>query len=144
MNLKKVIKALNKLFNRWGIDFDINTKRLNNGREKVEATSSLTLKGYDDNIYARFSFYETGVAEYLFTFDQLVKNSETLNLVNTFNEESLWFKAFIDDKYLQITHTVLNMEDDQVADYTNSILEEMADDGMKEYLTPLTMLTVGE
>lgn len=142
MNLKKVVKILNKVFKGWGIDFNVDIKRLNNGVQKVEATADLTLKGHDDDIYACFSFYENGMCEYLFTFDKLEKNIETLNLLSDFNTEALWFKAYIDGEYLRLSNVAFNMKEDIVETYTDRVLEKMADDLVKEYLSPLTQLTV--
>lgn len=140
MNLKKLVKELNKVFNEWGIRFNTEIKRTDSG-EKVQATANLTLKGADDDIYADFNFYPNGVCQYLFTFDKLAKTPKTLDLVNTFNEEALWFKAFIDDKFLRLSHIMLNMTEDMVAVYTDRVLDNLTDDDLKEYLLPLTRLT---
>lgn len=142
MNLKKTVKELNRTFKSWGINFDVNIEKTKSGNETVKATASLTLKGVDDDIFANFHFYPSGACEYLFTFDKLSKNAQTLDLANTFNEESIWFKAYIDDEYLRLSHIVFHMTEDKVAEYTDRILTNLADDDLKEWLLPLTDLTV--
>ena len=143
MNLKKVVKELEKVFKVWGISFGVGIKPTDSGGVKVEASANLTLKGHDDEIYAYFTFYPNGVSEYSFTFDKLEKNEETLGLVNKFNEEVLWFNAYIDDEYLQLSHLTLGISEKTVAAYTHAVLDNLAnDEDVAKHLTPLTKLTV--
>ncbi len=136
MNIKKAEKTLRKAFKTFGIDFDFEVEK-----DHIKATCSLTLKGCDDDIYASFLFYEFGGCQYCFTFDKIEKSTHTLTLVNEFNENVLWFKAYIDDDYLRLEHPVRYMTDDALEEYTLRILQSMTDDDLKKYLFPLTSLT---
>ena len=139
MNLKKAVKTLGRVFKEWGLDF---TVTLEADKDRVRATNELTIDGHDDHVFADFRFYDGGAAEYLFTFDKLERNAETLALVNSFNEEIPWFKAYIDDEYLRLSHVVCNLTEDNLADYTSHILSDLVDEDVKAKLIPLTVLTV--
>lgn len=138
MNLKKTVKVLNRVFKEWGLEFEV---ELEPGNKRVRATDSLSIDGFDDDIFADFRFYESGACEYLFTFDKLWKEESTLALVNDYNANSVWFKAYLDEEYLRITHTVCNLTDDALEQYTNRILAYMVEEDNKKILYPLTELT---
>ena len=138
MNLQKAVKILSGVFKDWKLDFEVVHEA---GDKRVKATGEFTISGHDDHVFARFSFYESGVSEYRFIFDKLTKTANTLQLVNAFNSETPWFKAFIDDDYLNVSHVVCYMTEDALAEYTERVLSNLVDDDVKEFLVPLTKLT---
>lgn len=135
MNLQKTYRTLKSVFDQFGLNFDISIED-----SFVRATSSLSIKGYDDNIFAAFLFHESGICRYTFTFGKLSADPLALKLVNSFNENVFGFKAYITE-FLRLEHSVVLMTDEQLAEYTESIFNELVDKETYNYLHPLSVLT---
>ncbi len=105
------------------------------------ATNSITIKAFDDDIYCRFRLTEDDLVVYSFTFDKLEKTDRALRLINTFNENCMFFKAHCDDEYLKIQHVAYVLNEDDLEEYTTQVMNALVGDHVKEYLEPLCDLT---
>ena len=103
------------------------------------------LKKYDDNIIARFEIHAKA-ALFGFTFDHLIVNEQTLRMVNAFNENNAFFVAYIDaaKNYLRLVHTVMILHEDDIYDYSLSVIREFISDELEPLLAPLCALSEGD
>jgi len=137
MNLKKANKIVEKVTSKvLGLDF---TFPMVNGH--LEAKSSITMNGFDDDIYCQFRFYEDGLVSYCFTFDKLEESADVLQKINNFNKNVVFFKAYLEDGFLRIDHVCYEMSEKTLEEYTKGIFRQMIAEKTKEYLRPLTALT---
>ena len=141
INLKKAKKIWEDMSKELELEYEIKVED-----DSVIWTFDTSLKAFDDNIMAYFRIFESGAAMFTFTFDRLVIDEQTLRMVNDLNENNYFFRAYIDseDGYLRLEHVALFVEQDDLAGYTNAILERFVDDKLKELLTPLCILTEGD
>lgn len=141
MNLKKVRKELKKFFAAKKLTFKIEDED-----RRVVCTNSLGLKPYDDDIFARFEYYENGTAAFNFTFDHLTINEQTLRMVNDFNERSPWLYAYVDTAkgYMRICHPSLLLHEEDVCTYTERVMSVLASRDLEAVLAPLCILTEGD
>ena len=137
MNLKKAKKIVEKVTDKvLGLDF---TFPMVNGH--LEAKSSITMNGFDDDIFCQFRFYEDGLVSYCFTFDKLEESEDVLQKINSFNKNVSFFKAYIEDGFLRIDHVCYEMSDKILEEYTKGIFRQMIAENTKAYLHVLTELT---
>ena len=137
MNLKKKKKTLMAVLNKkFGLDFEYS---MVNGH--LEGKNSITINGFDDDVYCQFRFYQDGLASYCFTFDKLEESGEVLRLLSEYNTNFRFFKAYLDDGYLRLDHVGYCVGDKELAEYTKGIMNEIISDKSKQYLRPLCNLT---
>ena len=140
MTLREVELALEEFFRSIGLDF-----KLAADETGLHASHRIALKGYDDDIAAGLTYYPNGVCSFHFIFDRLETNFMTLLLLNTFNHNAYGFKAYIDENdYLTIAYEVEGLAAEDVVNFAESVLDDLADDDLKKYLLPLTELTTPE
>jgi hypothetical protein len=61
-------------------------------------------------------------------FDKINKNSTTLELVNSFNANNFYLKAFIrDDGYFEIAHETVTYEESYYKDCSSEFLSRLPD-----------------
>ena len=137
MNLKKAKKIVEKVTGKV-LDLEFTFPMVNG---HLEAKSSITMNGFDDDIYCQFRFYEDGLVSYCFTFDKLEESADVLGLINTFNKNVPFFKAYIEDGFLRIDHVCYEMSEKNLEEYTKGIFRQMINETTKEHLRPLTELT---
>ena len=143
LKLNKAEKILNKVFKNYGgggLEFEYEYEE--NG---LVARCDLTLKGCDDGILASFKFFTGGNVALDFYFDHLEANAHTLSLLNDFNNNVYYLKAFISDKgYLVVSAPVEYLNLDTLDETMARVMNEFIDDDVQKYLFPLTELTTSD
>ena len=139
LDLKRVKKELDRFFK----EIDIDNIEYRNEEHRVVAIFDASLKVYDDDIVARFEFYDDGKALFGFTLDHLEYNEQTLRILNNFNEFNPYFLGYIESSnhYLRIVHTVPLLREEDIVQYSLIIINSFASDGMEPLLQPLALLT---
>lgn len=142
LDLKRAQKELDRFFKEIEID-DVEYR---NEEHRLIAIFDASLKVYDDDIVARFEFYDDGKALFGFTLDHLEYNEQTLRILNNFNEYNPYFVGYIESSnhYLRIVHTVPLLHEEDIVQYSLIIINSFASDGMESLLQPLTLLTEGD
>ena len=140
-NPKKTLKELKRVFKH----LDIDKVEYKSDESCVTAIFNSSLKKYDDNIIARFEIHAKA-ALFGFTFDHLIVNEQTLRMVNAFNENNAFFVAYIDaaKNYLRLVHTVMILHEDDIYDYSLSVMREFISDELEPLLAPLCALSEGD
>ena len=139
LNLKKIMSSMKKnLSKEWGkIDFDYKLEK-----DELTISANLTLNNHDDDIQVAINIYEGGGSNFRAIFDKLEKTEYTYKLVNEFNDDDPFFKAFIrNDGYLELTNFFICYEPDQLEAYGNEFLLRLAELADNEILKQLTRLT---
>lgn len=91
--------------------------------QQITLHSQITAKNYFDNsIYLRMTVYESGTLHIFLTFDEMERTYDNLYLINNFNAEHPWFKAYIASingkDFLELHYSSLSLKDE--AEVTNS------------------------
>ena len=137
MNLKKAQKTLEKVTKKVvGLDFTFPMVN-----DHLEAKSSITMRDFDDEIYCQFRFYTDGLASYCFTFDKLEPSDSVFEMLNDFNSNVAFFKAYLEDGFLRVDHVCYEVDDKTLESYTKGIFSQLISDKTKSYLRPLAALT---
>ena len=114
-----------------------------------EKADSLTLhtqivaKDYFENsIYCRFVAFSSGTIHLFLTFDPVEKDYDTLFLINAFNENSPWFKAYIaninEKDYLELHYSSVGLVDENEAINTfGYLLTELLTENTLKYIKPI-------
>ena len=139
MNLKKVLaiikKQLDKNWDNVTFDYEFDD-------EKITAKASVTLENHDDDISIFINVYSGGVAEFRAVLDKLEKTPGALDIVNSFNDEHPFFKAFIrEDGYLELTHFIVVYDEKIFKDYVDEFMirfSRLADDELLKQMTQNT------
>lgn len=138
MNLKKVQKEVSKVFKDW-LDIEFTMKD-----GCLRGDLNFTIKGCDDDVSGMLLFYErTDRAVFFFFFDEIEKNSHTLDLVNAYNANDNALTAYIDEDpengtSLILHHICLVTDDSMVGDYTREVMNELLDDDALKDLIAIT------
>ena len=141
MNVMNVFDRVCKEFNQ--LDFTIKDRK----DDSIRFTADVTLKKYyKDGIFISCTVYTGGTMHIFFTFDHLDENLNTLHLLNEFNDNSSWFKAYItqkgDKKYLELHYAAVGPDDEaEAADNFGFILRQLMSDTTVKYLSPLSQIT---
>ena len=107
----------------------------------VSAIAHLTIVGHDDSVLVSFQIFEDGPALIDFMFDNIDCDEETLQPVETFNENVLFLKAEMGDGILTVSCNSPYVTEDSLGDYILGVLHDVACDDTATYLKPLTKLT---
>ncbi len=139
LNTKKVLVLMRRQLDKeWGkIDFEYSSSK-----DEVSATANLTLNNHDDDIRAIITAYPGGGAVFRAVFDKIEKTSEVMSLLNDFNYDNAFFKAFIrDDGYLELRHFFICFEANMFKSYGGEFMSRLARLADNEYLKKLTRYT---
>lgn len=114
--------------------------------EKIVFRCNLTAEEYfSDEILVKVIGYEGGSLHAFLTFDQIDRTNRVYDLINNFNENNAWFRAYItngDTEYLELHFANICAADGQeMAEILNYALGQLLSEGVLENLTPLTDLT---
>ena len=76
------------------------------------------------------------------TFDEIESTYDKLYLINAFNSENPWFKAYIaninDKDYLELHYSAIALDkDEQVIDTFGYLLNELLNEQTLKYLKPI-------
>ena len=140
LNMKKAMAFLKKdLSKNWGkLDFEYTFEE--NGIKAV--ASDITLNGFDDNIMLIIRGYEGGGFVCRAVFDKIDKTPHALDLLNTFNDNSAFFKAFIrEDGYLELYHFFVCYDVKVYKEYGSEFLCRAADLNKDDTMVELASLT---
>lgn len=137
MDLIKLKEQLLEMGKRIGLQVQEQTA------QAITLHSQITAKDYFDNsIYCRLVVYSSGTLHMFLTFDEIERTYDNLYLINNFNAENPWFKAYIvninDKDYLELHYVALGLEKEaQVLDSFGFLLNDLLSEGTLKYLNPI-------
>ena len=105
--------------------------------------AQLTAKDYFNNsIYLRLVIFNSGTLHMFLTFNEIEKTYDNLYLINTFNAENPWFRAYIaninDKDYLELHYASIALEKEkEVIDTIGFLLNELLSENTMKYLKPI-------
>lgn len=141
MDFRNVHKLVQKEFD----NFEFKVKSQDDDR--LELNANITASNYfDDDILVKVVVYKGGTTHVFLTFDKLDESLETLRMINAFNDNTSFFKAYISEKdggnYLELHATTLDARKDKdVASTVSFLITNILSDSVLKYLQPLTELT---
>ena len=111
--------------------------------ESLTLHSQITAKDYFDNsIYCRLVVFKSGTLHLFLTFNEMEKTYDNLFLINNFNAENPWFRAYIaninDKDYLELHYASLSLEKEgDVLDSFGFLLNNLLSEDTLKYLRPI-------
>ena len=112
-------------------------------KESLTLHSQITAKDYFDNsIYFRLVVFASGTLHIFLTFNEMEKTYDNLFLINNFNAENPWFRAYIaninDKDYLELHYTSVSLEKEaDVLDSFGFLLNNLLSEDTLKYLRPI-------
>ena len=109
----------------------------------VTLHSQITAKDYFINsVYCRFVAFSSGTIHLFLTFDVIERTYDNLYLINNFNENNPWFRAYITNiknrDYLELHYTAIGLESENaVIESFGFLLNELLNENTLEYLKPI-------
>lgn len=140
INIKRALTFLKRSLDKdWGkIDF----KYSQESKDEIKATAEVTLNGFDDDIMLIINGYAGGGTSFRAVFDKIEKNPQTLALVNEFNDNNAFFKAFIrTDGYLELCNFFICFDECMYRDYGSEFLYRVVDLQKNDTMKKLSALT---
>lgn len=137
MNLNKIKEEMLKDGAKIGLKVEEETA------EKLVLHAEITAKAYfKDSIYLRVVVFESGTLHVFLTFEELEKTYENLYLINSFNAENPWFRAYIGNingkDFLELHYTSFSIEsEEQVSDAVGYLLNQLLEQSALQYLKPM-------
>ena len=137
MNLTKVKEQLLEMGKSIGLQVQ------EENAQNISLHSQITAKDYFDNsIYCRITIFDSGTFHMFLTFDPMEKTYDNLFLINHFNAEHPWIKAYIDninDKdYLELHYSALSLKDErEVVDTFGYMLNNLLREDTLKLLQPI-------
>lgn len=147
MNAIKIYKRLCAAWPKLGFELGDSAKK-----DKCEFTATITASNYfDDSVFVEGTIYASGSLHVFMTFDHIDPTLETYDLINRFNENTSWAKAYIKHvsrkdgsvaRYLALHYSIVSSKDDKEAcENLSFCFNNMLNDSVMKYLKPLTVLT---
>ena len=105
--------------------------------------AQITAKDYFDNsIYFRAVIFSSGTLHVFLTFNEIERTYDNLYLINAFNSENPWFRAYVtninDKDYLELHYTSVALEkESEAVDTIGFLLNELLNDNTLKYLNPI-------
>ena len=137
MNIINVKEQLLKMGQKIGLQVEEETA------QSVTLHTELNAKEYFKNsIYFKVVIFSSGTVHMFLTFDEIESTYDKLYLINAFNSENPWFKAYIaninDKDYLELHYSAIALENDnQVIDTFGYLLNELLNEQTLKYLKPI-------
>ena len=138
MNFKRLFSLVSKSFPNIGFE----VKRME--KDVLEITASIYASDYfDDHMYCQIIVYNSGSMHFILTFDKLDPTLENYELINQFNDNLSWFKAYISEKdsgnrFFELHYAAIGEAYEKaIADAISFLLEELLDDNTMKYLKPI-------
>ena len=137
MNLKALKEQLLEMGK--GIGLQVQEEKA----DSLTLHAQITAKDYFDNsIYFRAVIFSSGTLHVFLTFDLIERTYDNLYLINAFNSENPWFRAYItninDKDYLELHYTSVALEQEsEVTDTIGFLLNELLSDNTLKYLNPI-------
>ena len=111
--------------------------------QNITLHSQIIAKKYFDNsIYCRITIFSSGTIHMFLTFDEIERTYDNLYLINNFNAEHPWFKAYIaninDKDFLELHYASLALKDEpEVVNTFGFLLSNLLDEGTLKLLQPI-------
>ena len=111
--------------------------------QSITLHSQITAKDYFDNsIYFRLVVFSSGTMHMFLTFDEIERTYDNLYLINNFNSENPWFRAYIaninDKDYLELHYASVALEKEaEVIDSFGFLLNDLLSEDTLKYLRPI-------
>ena len=114
-----------------------------------ETSKALTLhaeivakKYFPKSIYLRIVIFSSGTLHMFFTFYEIESTYDNLFLINDFNAESPWFKAYIahinDKDFLELHYSAMGLlEDQEILTSISYMLNSLIEEETLKYLNPI-------
>ena len=137
MNINNVKEQLLKMGQKIGLQVE------EENAQSVTLHTELNAKEYFKNsIYFKVVIFSSGTVHMFLTFDEIESTYDKLYLINAFNSENPWFKAYIaninDKDYLELHYSAIALENDnQVIDTFGYLLNELLNEQTLKYLKPI-------
>ena len=137
MNINNVKEQLLKMGQKIGLQVE------EENAQSVTLHTELNAKEYFKNsIYFKVVVFSSGTVHMFLTFDEIESTYDKLYLINAFNSENPWFKAYItninDKDYLELHYSAIALESDsQVIDTFGYLLNEPLNEQTLKYLKPI-------
>ena len=137
MNINNVKEQLLKMGQKIGLQVEEETA------QSVTLHTELNAKEHFKNsIYFKVVVFSSGTVHMFLTFDEIESTYDKLYLINAFNSENPWFKAYItninDKDYLELHYSAIALENDnQVIDTFGYLLNELLNEQTLKYLKPI-------
>ena len=137
MNLASVKEQLLKMGQKIGLQV------YEEDAQSVNLHAQLTAKDYFDNsIYLRLVLFSSGTVHMFLTFNEIERTYDNLYLINAFNAENPWFRAYItninDKDYLELHYASIALEkENEVIDTFGFLLNELLSENTLKYLNPI-------
>ena len=137
MNLNKLKEQLLKIGERIGLQ--VHEENANS----LTLHAQLTAKDYFTNtVYLRLVAFNSGTLHMFLTFDEIERTYDNLYLINAFNAENPWFRAYItninDKDYLELHYASIALEkEEQVVNSIGFLLNELLSENTLKYLKPI-------
>lgn len=137
MNLTKLKEQLLEMGKKIGLQVQEETA------ESISLHSQLTAKEFFDNsIYCRLTVFSSGTIHLFLTFDEIERTYDSLYLINNYNAESPWFKAYIaninDKDFLELHYSALALKDEgEVLNTFGYLLNDLLSENSLKILKPI-------
>ena len=111
--------------------------------QNITLHAQITAKNYFDNsIYCRLTIFSSGTLHLFLTFDEIERTYDNLYLINHFNSEHPWFKAYIaninDKDYLELHYASLALSDEnEVLNTFGFLLINLLEEDTLKILEPI-------
>ncbi|NLZ15437.1 MAG: hypothetical protein GXY27_01965 [Erysipelotrichaceae bacterium] len=138
MDLNNLKQKLLKLGEKIGLQVQ------EHNQDVLMLHTAIVAKDYfPEAVYCRLVAYESGTIHLFLTFNEAEKTTDRLFIINNFNENNPWFKAYItainDKYYLELHYSAygLNEEDEAVEAFgfmLNALLEQTTVEHIKAIL----------
>ena len=112
-------------------------------KDSLTLHSQITAKDYFDNsIYFRLVVFASGTLHIFLTFNEMERTYDNLYLINNFNAENPWFRAYIaninDKDYLELHYASVSLEKEaDVLDSFGFLLNNLLSEDTLKYLRPI-------
>ena len=137
MNINNVKEQLLKMGQKIGLQVE------EENAQSVTLHTELNAKEYFKNsIYFKVVIFSSGTVHMFLTFDEIESTYDKLYLINAFNSENPWFKAYItkinNKDYLELHYSAIALEkDNEVIDTFGYLLNELLNEQTLKYLKPI-------
>ena len=137
MNLNKLKEQLLEMGKKVGLQVQEETAQY------LTLHSQITAKDYFENsIYLRMTIFESGTLHMFLTFDEIERTYDNLYLINNFNSEHPWFKAYIaninDKDFLELHYACLSLKDEvEVINTFGYLLNNLLSEDTLKILKPI-------
>ncbi len=111
--------------------------------EQLTVSAHMQAKTYfNDEVYLRYVIFKSGTVHLFLTFDEMEKTYDNLFLINKFNADNPWFRAYIINlggkDFLELHYTSFSIEsEEQVSDAVGYLLNQLLEQSALQYLKPM-------